>query len=90
MIEAIELTKAYRKVPAVDGLSFAPWPGRVPGFLGPNALRQIGAVLEQGISHPGQSGRAHLIAQAAGVPVYELTVDTPDLEQFFLDLAAAR
>jgi ABC-2 type transport system ATP-binding protein len=27
-------------------------------------LRQVGAVLEQGISHPGQSGRAHLIAQA--------------------------
>jgi ABC-2 type transport system ATP-binding protein len=25
-------------------------------------LRQVGAVLEQGISHPGQSGRAHLIA----------------------------
>ena len=27
-------------------------------------LRQVGAVLEQGISHPGQSGRAHLAAQA--------------------------
>ncbi|GLZ00367.1 ATP-binding cassette domain-containing protein [Actinoplanes sp. NBRC 103695] len=27
-------------------------------------LRQVGAVLEQGISHPGQSGRAHLVAQA--------------------------
>jgi len=27
-------------------------------------LRQVGAVLEQGISHPGQSGRAHLISQA--------------------------
>jgi ABC-2 type transport system ATP-binding protein len=26
-------------------------------------LRQVGAVLEQGISHPGQSGRAHLITQ---------------------------
>jgi ABC-2 type transport system ATP-binding protein len=26
--------------------------------------RQVGAVLEQGISHPGQSGRAHLTTQA--------------------------
>lgn len=33
-------------------------------------LRQVGAVLEQGISHPGQTGRAHLVAQAiaAGTP----------------------
>src|SRR5687768_18499429 len=94
MIETIELTKAYRKVRAVDGLSFTARPGRVTGFLGLNGsgktttlrmllgltrptsgvalldgktyaelthpLRQVGAVLEQGISHPGQSGRAHL------------------------------
>src|SRR5688500_985044 len=26
--------------------------------------RQVGAVLEQGLTHPGQSGRAHLITQA--------------------------
>src|SRR3954469_20914666 len=34
-----------------------------------NPLRQVGAVLEQGIVHPGQSGRAHLVTQAmlAGV-----------------------
>ncbi|MEO3742246.1 ATP-binding cassette domain-containing protein [Plantactinospora sp. B5E13] len=30
----------------------------------PDPLRQVGAVLEQGISHPGQTGRAHLAAQA--------------------------
>ncbi|MEV0609439.1 ATP-binding cassette domain-containing protein [Polymorphospora rubra] len=32
-------------------------------------VREVGAVLEQGISHPGQSGRAHLMSQAilAGV-----------------------
>jgi len=98
MIEAVELTKAYRTVRAVDGLSFTAQPGRVSGFLGLNGSgktttlrmllgltrptsgvalingkpfgalthpsRQVGAVLEQGISHPGQSGRAHLIAQA--------------------------
>jgi ABC-2 type transport system ATP-binding protein len=36
----------------------------------PQPLRRVGAVLEQGLSHPGQSGRAHLISQAmlAGVP----------------------
>jgi ABC-2 type transport system ATP-binding protein len=33
-------------------------------------LRQVGAVLEQGLSHPGQSGYSHLATQAllAGVP----------------------
>ncbi|SCL20651.1 ABC transporter [Micromonospora pallida] len=30
----------------------------------PEPLRQVGAVLEQGISHPGQTGRAHLISHA--------------------------
>jgi ABC-2 type transport system ATP-binding protein len=98
MIETIELTKAYRKVRAVDGLTFTAQPGRVTGFLGLNGsgktttlrmllgltrptagaalidgkpfaelrhpLRQVGAVLEQGLSHPGQSGRAHLVSQA--------------------------
>lgn len=98
MIETIELTKAYGRSRAVDGLSFAAAPGRITGFLGLNGsgktttlrmllgltrptagealidgrpyadlaqpLRQVGAVLEQGISHPGQSGRAHLITYA--------------------------
>src|SRR3954470_15365614 len=27
-------------------------------------LRQVGAVLEQGLSHPGQTGRQHLVSQA--------------------------
>jgi ABC-2 type transport system ATP-binding protein len=30
----------------------------------PDPLRQVGAVLEQGISHPGQTGRAHLVSHA--------------------------
>jgi ABC-2 type transport system ATP-binding protein len=98
MIEAVELSKAYGKVRAVDRLCFVARPGRVTGFLGLNGsgktttlrmllgltrptsgaalidgkpfadlrdpLRQVGAVLEQGISHPGQSGRAHLVSQA--------------------------
>ena len=97
MLETIDLTKAYGKVRAVDGLSFTARPGRVTGFLGLNGsgktttlrmllgltrptsgvalidgkpfteltrpLREVGAVLEQGISHPGQSGRAHLVTQ---------------------------
>ncbi|WP_436530813.1 ABC transporter ATP-binding protein [Actinoplanes sp. HUAS TT8] len=98
MIETIDLTKAYRRVRAVDGVTFTARPGRVTGFLGlngsgktttlrmllgltrptsgtalingrpfgelKNPLREVGAVLEQGIAHPGQSGRAHLIGQA--------------------------
>jgi ABC-2 type transport system ATP-binding protein len=38
-------------------------------------LRQVGAVLEQGISHPGQSGRAHLISQAMLAGVGKARVD---------------
>jgi ABC-2 type transport system ATP-binding protein len=30
------------------------------------------------------------IAFGAQVPIYEMTVDAPNLEQIFLDLAAAR
>ena len=36
MIEVHELTKRYRRVLAVDRLSFSAVPGRVTGFLGPN------------------------------------------------------
>jgi len=36
--------------------------GRPYGRLA-RPVRQVGAVMEQGLSHPGQSGRAHLIAQ---------------------------
>ncbi|MFY1688639.1 ABC transporter ATP-binding protein [Plantactinospora sp. WMMB782] len=98
MIEAIALTKQYRRVRAVDEVTFSAVPGRVTGFLGLNGsgktttlrmllgltrptagralidrrrfrdlkhpLRRVGAVLEQGISHPGQTGRAHLVSQA--------------------------
>jgi ABC-2 type transport system ATP-binding protein len=121
MIETIELTKAYRKVRAVDGLSFTAEPGRVTGFLGLNGsgktttlrmllgltrptsgvalidgkpfteltepLRHVGAVLEQGISHPGQSGRAHLITQAILAGAGRDRVD-PLLEQVGLADAA--
>ncbi|MEW1584757.1 ATP-binding cassette domain-containing protein [Micromonospora vinacea] len=38
--------------------------------------KEVGAVLEQGISHPGQSGRAHLISQALIVGVSRSRVDT--------------
>jgi len=31
-----QLTKRYRNITAVDGLSFEVGPGRVTGFLGPN------------------------------------------------------
>lgn len=110
MIETIDLTKAYRRVRAVDGISFTAQPGRVTGFLGlngsgktttlrmllgltrptsgtalingrpfaelTNPLREVGAVLEQGISHPGQSGRAHLRTQAMLAGASHARVDT--------------
>jgi ABC-2 type transport system ATP-binding protein len=36
VIEVNELTKRFRRVTAVDGLTFDVQPGRVTGFLGPN------------------------------------------------------
>ena len=36
MITTDHLTKRYRNITAVDGLSFQVGPGRVTGFLGPN------------------------------------------------------
>src|SRR5215471_11359880 len=36
MITIDHLTKRYRNITAVDGLSFDVGPGRVTGFLGPN------------------------------------------------------
>ena len=36
MIEVDQLSKRFGSVTAVDGLSFAVWPGQVTGFLGPN------------------------------------------------------
>ncbi|SCG38447.1 ABC-2 type transport system ATP-binding protein [Micromonospora echinaurantiaca] len=109
MIQAVELTKQYGGVRAVDGVSFSARPGRVTGFLGLNGagktttLRmllgltrptagaalinnsrfrdlvnppaQVGAVLEQGLSHPGQTGRAHLVAQAIAAGVRRSRAD---------------
>ena len=110
MIQALELTKQYRRVRAVDGVTFSAAPGRVTGFLGLNGsgktttlrmllglsrptsgkalinnkrfrdlahpLQQVGAVLEQGISHPGQTGRAHLVSQAIAAGASRSRADT--------------
>ena len=40
MITVHQLTKHYRSVAAVDGLTFEVGPGRVTGFLGPNGAGQ--------------------------------------------------
>jgi ABC-2 type transport system ATP-binding protein len=52
-------------------------------------LRQVGAVLEQGLSHPGQSGRAHLATQALLARVSRSRVD-PLLDRVGLTDAADR
>jgi ABC-2 type transport system ATP-binding protein len=52
-------------------------------------VRQVGAVLEQGISHPGQSGRAHLTTQAMLAGADRARIDTL-LEQVGLMDAAHR
>ena len=98
MIEIRELTKRYRRVTAIEDVTFGAAGGRITGFLGLNGSgktttmrillalsradsgealingrryrklrvpqREIGAVLEQGLSHPGLTGRAHLTTQA--------------------------
>ncbi|GAA5178488.1 ABC transporter ATP-binding protein [Rugosimonospora acidiphila] len=52
-------------------------------------LRQVGAVLEQGLSHPGQTGRAHLATQALLARVDRSRVD-PLLDRVGLAHAADR
>ena len=53
MIEAEKLTKRYRPVTAVDGLTFTARPGHVTGFLGPNGAG--GAVAIGVIAAAGQA-----------------------------------
>jgi ABC-2 type transport system ATP-binding protein len=43
-LELIELTKRYREVAALDGLSLEACPGRVLGFLGPNGAGKTTAM----------------------------------------------
>jgi ABC-2 type transport system ATP-binding protein len=68
MIEAEKLTKRYRPVTAVDGLTFTARPGHVTGFLGPNgvggavAIGVIAAAGRHGPSCPTGSGRAGFFA----------------------------
>jgi ABC-2 type transport system ATP-binding protein len=68
MIEAEKLTKRYRPVTAVGGLTSAARSGHVTGFLGPNgaggavAIRVIAAVGRDGPSCPAGSGLAGLLA----------------------------
>lgn len=58
MIEAIELTKRYGHVPAIDGVSFTVNPGEIVGFLGPNGSGKSTTMrILTGFS-PASSGRA--------------------------------
>ena len=58
-----ELTKQYKRLRAVDGLSFVVRPGRVTGFLGPNGagktttLRMMVAGTPTSTSRSGTSAR---------------------------------
>ncbi|MFI7597521.1 ABC transporter ATP-binding protein [Actinoplanes sp. NPDC049681] len=52
-------------------------------------LREVGAVLEQGLSHPGQTGYAHLVTQALLSGASRRRVDEV-LEYVGLDAAAAK
>jgi ABC-2 type transport system ATP-binding protein len=73
MIETIELTKAYRKVRAVDNLSFTAQPGRVTGFLGLNGSGRTTTLrMLLGLTRP-TSG----VALAVAVPTLarDLTTD---------------
>jgi ABC-type multidrug transport system ATPase subunit len=68
MIEAKKLTKRYRPVTAVDGLTFTARRGHATGFLGPNgaggtvAIGVIAAAGRPGLSCPPGSGLAGLLA----------------------------
>ena len=53
VIEINELTKRYRKVTAVNGLTFTVRPGQVTGFLGPNGAGKTTTLrMLLGLNHP--------------------------------------
>jgi sodium transport system ATP-binding protein len=64
MIRVDHLTKRYKSITAVDGLSFEVGPGRVTGFLGPNGagktttLRMILGLLRPTSGHASIAGFA--------------------------------
>src|SRR5215212_12240643 len=67
-IEAVELTKRYKNVTAVDNLSFRIREGAVTGFLGPNGAGKTTTLrMVLGLARP-TSGHATVL----GVPFAEL------------------
>ena len=54
MIEAEKLTKRYRPVTAVDGLTLTARPGHVTGFLGPNGAGGAVGVIAAAARRPGR------------------------------------
>src|SRR6516225_2811804 len=78
MITTDHLTKRYRNITAVDGLSFQVGPGRVTGFLGPNGagktttLRMLlglaapdgGTATINGVRYRDLPAPAHTVAEA--------------------------
>ena len=54
MIAIDHLTRRYRNITAVDGLSFEVGPGRVTGFLGPNGAGKTTTLrMLLGLARPG-------------------------------------
>jgi ABC-2 type transport system ATP-binding protein len=74
------LTRPTSGVAFIDGKPFAELP---------DPVRRVGAVLDQGISHPGQTGRAYLRAQAILAGAARSRADAL-LEQVGLGDAAAQ
>jgi ABC-2 type transport system ATP-binding protein len=57
MIAIDHLTKRYRNITVVDGLSFESGPGRVTGFLGPDW--QVVLRRDVTLTHPPSGGAPH-------------------------------
>ena len=75
MIEVRGLTKRYRRVLAVDNLTFRAEPGRVTGFLGPNGAGKTTTLRTLvGLLHPTSGSATILGKRYAELPDPALTV----------------
>lgn len=60
MINADHLTKRYKSITAVDGLSFEVGAGRITGFLGPNGADKTTTLAGYRIIQmPARTGTGH-------------------------------
>jgi ABC-2 type transport system ATP-binding protein len=92
-IEAIDLTKKYGELLAVDHINFAVKNGEIFGFLGPNGAGKTTTVrMFTGIIKP-TSGEAYIMGyniETETLQAKQLTGNVPEMSNAYVDLSAWR